>query len=184
MGDFPKLVTERLVLREVSDGDAGDMLEYLSDEEVVAHLGLAPSITVADARKEVAWYRKIRKEGTGIRWGVTRREDDKVIGSCGYLHWKKEHYRAEIGFELSRSHWKKGIASEALEAVLDYGFETLGLERVEALIEPDNTASRQMVTRHGFMKEGVLRNYEYTLGKFDDLCIYSILKGDKRLYKR
>lgn len=72
----------------------------------------------------------------------------------------------------------KGIASEALETIIKYGFNHYHLERIEALIEPTNIQSHRLVSKLGFTKEGLLRSYEYTLGKFDDLYMYSIIKRD------
>lgn len=110
--------------------------------------------------------------------GITLRNSGNVIGSCGFLNRAPKHFRAEVGFELSKQYWGKGIAAEALEAVIKFGFEHLQLERIEALIEPANTSSQKLVEKTSFMREGLLRHYEYTCGKFDDLLIYSILKGD------
>lgn len=89
-----------------------------------------------------------------------------------------EHSRTEIGYELSKEYWGKGIASEALEAIILYGFQHFQLERIEALVEPANSASSKLLEKNGFKREGLLRHYEFTCGKFDDLYMYSILKGD------
>lgn len=92
-----------------------------------------------------------------------------------------KHHRAEVGFELSKDYWGKGIASEALEAVVKFGYHHYQLERIEALIEPANLPSQKLVEKQGFTREGLLRHYEYTCGKFDDLYMYSIIKGDLNL---
>jgi [ribosomal protein S5]-alanine N-acetyltransferase len=173
---FPIIETDRLLLRKVNKDDADDLLVYLSDEEVVHHMGLVPFQNTEDALDEINWYDSIYVEGTGIRWGITLKDKGKVIGSCGFLNRAPKHHRAEVGFELSKDYWGRGIAREALDAVIRYGFLHLELERIEALIEPDNLPSQKLVERKGFTKEGLLRHYEYTRGKFDDLLIFSILK--------
>lgn len=175
---FPVLETERLLLRKVTADDAASMLSYLSDQHVTQHMGLAPFQTIADALDEIAWYESIVTEGTGIRWGITLKEEGQVIGSCGFLNRVAKHRRMEIGTELSRDYWHQGIASEALQAVIRYVFNNLEVQRMEALIEPANLASQKLFERHGFMKEGLLRSYEYTCGKYDDLYMYSLLKRD------
>ncbi|TKD72224.1 GNAT family N-acetyltransferase [Pseudalkalibacillus hwajinpoensis] len=174
----PIIETNRLILREVTSEDALDMYHYLSDEEVVKHMGLPPAQSVEEVMDEIEWYQSIIKEGTGIRWGVTLKDSGKVIGSCGYLNMQHKHYRAEVEFELNRNYWGKGIAFEALEAIIIYGFNHYQLERIEALIEPSNSQLQRLVSKLGFTKEGLLRHYEYTLGKFDDLYMYSIIKRD------
>ncbi|WP_312099423.1 GNAT family protein [Niallia sp.] len=175
---FPIIETKRLYLRNVTSEDAKDMFTYLSDQEVVQHMGLEPYNSPEEVLEEINWYKSIWEEGTGIRWCITLKDEDTVIGSCGFLNMQPKHYKTEIGYELSRHYWGQGIASEALEAVLTYGFEHLSLERIEALIEPLNISSQKLVEKQGFLREGLLRHYEYTCGKFDDLYMYSILKGD------
>ena len=175
---FPIIETERLRLRNVTSEDAKDMFTYLSDQEVVQHMGLEPYKSVEDVLEEIDWYKSIWEKGTGIRWCITLKNEDTVIGSCGFLNRQPKHYKSEIGYELSRKYWGQGIAGEALEAVLAYGFQHLNLERIEALIEPLNISSQKLVEKHGFLREGLLRHHEYTCGKFDDLYMYSILKGD------
>ncbi|MBT2686877.1 GNAT family N-acetyltransferase [Bacillus sp. ISL-47] len=175
---FPKLETKRLILREVTTADDKDMLVYLSDIEVVKHMGIGPCQTIEQVNEEIGWYKSIYEQGTGIRWGITLKESGKIIGSCGFLNRAAKHYRSEIGYELSKEQWGKGIASEALAAVVKFGFQHLELERIEALVEPANLPSQKLIERQGFKREGLLRHYEYTCGKFDDLYMYSIIKGD------
>ncbi|MDQ0879425.1 GNAT family N-acetyltransferase [Peribacillus sp. V2I11] len=175
---FPLIETPRLILREVTIEDAGDMFKYLSDTDVVKPMGLDPCQTVNDVGDEIKWYESIFQEGSGIRWGITLKDSRRVIGSCGFLNMVTKHHRAEIGYELSKGHWGKGIASEALEAVVMYGYRHFHLERIQALIEPDNHPSQKLVEKQGFRREGLLRHYEYTCGKFDDLYMYSLIKED------
>ncbi|TCN25226.1 GNAT family N-acetyltransferase [Mesobacillus foraminis] len=175
---FPRLETKRLVLREVTTEDSNSLLKYLSDEEVMKYYGLNPFQSINDALDEISWYQSIQKNKTGIRWGITLKDQGAVIGSCGFHNSVLQHFRTEIGFELSKDHWGKGIAFEAVQAIISYGFEHLDLQRIEALIEPPNSSSQRLVEKLGFIREGLLRNYEFTCGKFDDLYMYSLLKQD------
>lgn len=178
VNSFPILETERLVLRQVTKEDAKSMLTYLSQEEVTKHIGLAPFKTVNEALDEISWYESIVEKKTGIRWGITLKQQGEMIGSCGFLNMASKHFRSEIGIELSKDYWGKGIASEAIEAVVTYGFEKMNLQRIEALIEPLNLSSQKLFERQGFVREGLLRNYEYTNGKFDNLFMYSLLEQE------
>ncbi|MFE8697374.1 GNAT family N-acetyltransferase [Cytobacillus sp. FJAT-53684] len=175
---FPIIETDRLILRQVTKDDANSLLKYLSDKDVMKYVGLEPFKSIDDALDEISWYESIVEKRTGIRWGITLKDQGEVIGSCGFLNLVSQHYRTEIGVELSREHWGKGIASEAFEAVIRYGFEQMNLQRIEALIEPPNIPSQKLAERQGFIREGLLRSYEYTCGKFDDLYMYSLLKQD------
>ncbi|KAB8133681.1 GNAT family N-acetyltransferase [Gracilibacillus oryzae] len=178
MDTFPVLETKRLVLRKVTKEDANSILNYLSDEEVMKYYGLEPFKSIDDALDEIAWYQSIQVNSTGIRWGITLKEQEIVIGSCGFHNITSQHFRAEIGFELTREHWGKGIAAEAVEAIISYGYQHMNFQRIEALIEPLNLSSQKLVEKLGFLREGLLRNYEFTCGKFDDLYMYSLLKQD------
>lgn len=175
---FPLIETDRLLLRQVTKEDASSLLNYLSDKEVMKFVGLEPFKSIDDALDEISWYQSIVKKKTGIRWGITLKGQGEVIGSCGFLNYVSQHYRSEIGVELSKDYWGKGIASEAFEAVITYGFEQMNLQRIEALIEPPNIRSQKLADKHGFIREGLLRNYEFTCGKFDDLYMYSLLIQD------
>lgn len=176
---FPVLETQRLILRKITTDDANNILTYLSDEEVMQYYGLAPFSSIKDALDEISWYHSIEENKTGIRWGITLKESGVVIGSCGFHNTVAQHFRSEIGFELSRDHWRKGIAGEAIGAIIDYGFGQMNFQRIEALIEPSNMASQKTVEKLGFIREGLLRNYEFTNGKFDDLYMYSLLKPNR-----
>lgn len=176
--EFPVLETDRLILRQVAPEDASSLLKYLSSKDVTKHMGLEPFKTIDDALDEISWYQSILEKKTGIRWGITLKDQGEVIGSCGFLNMVSKHHRAEIGFELSKDYWGQGIAGEALKAVSEYGFEHMDLQRIEALIEPPNIPSQKLTERHGFVREGLLRSYEFTCGKFDDLYMYSLLKQD------
>ncbi|AMX01039.1 GNAT family N-acetyltransferase [Rummeliibacillus stabekisii] len=178
MKGFPLIETDGLILREVKQDDANDLLKYLSDKEVMKYVGLEPFNSIDDALDEISWYKSIFEKGTGMRWGISLKGQDKIIGSCGFLNRATQHYRAEIGYELSKEYWGKGIASEAIEAVISYGFKELNLHRIEALIEPLNLPSQKVLERKGFIREGLLRGYEYTCGKFDDIYMFSLLKQD------
>lgn len=114
-------------------------------------------------------FDRMEEDQTGRRWEITLKTEDTVIGSCGYFNYKLQHRRAEIGYELSREYWAKGIASEAVQAILNYGFEQVRLHRIEALIDPPNKTSLKLVERLGFKKEGLLIDYEWAGDIFYDL---------------
>ncbi|MCR6106461.1 GNAT family N-acetyltransferase [Salipaludibacillus agaradhaerens] len=176
--NFPILETKRLLLRNIINEDAKNILHYMSDEDVMQYYGLAPFKSLDDAFEEISWYQTLLNKKTGIRWGITLKEKGIIIGSCGFHNIVSQHFRTEIGFELSKEMWGKGIAFEAVEAITNYGFTHMSFQRIEALIEPPNLSSQRLVEKLGFMREGLLRNYEFTCGKFCDLYMYSLLKQE------
>lgn len=179
MAEFPLITTKRLLLREATIADAADMFVYLSDTEVTTPMALVPYTSANDVfNEEIAWYKAVFKEGTGIRWVITKKDSDVVIGSCGFLNMSQEHHRAELGFELNKTYWGQGIASEAVAAVVDYGYSRLNLNRIEAIVDPSNRSSQKVLEKHGFIKEGLLRHYEYNFGEFSDVFMYALIKEE------
>lgn len=176
---FPVLETERLLLREVTKEDAPAIFRYLSDEDVMKYYGLLPFKHVSEAEEEIEWYRSIFENGTGIRWGITlKSQPDQVIGTCGFLSYVQRHARTEIGAELTKEHWRTGVMSEAFRAVLEYGFKEMNLMRIQGLIDPENVASQKLVEKFGFAREGLLRKYERTGDKFEDVFMYALLQTE------
>ena len=103
----------------------------------------------------------------------------KIIGRCGLHNWNKDHWRAEIGYSMEDESFKqRGLMSEAVEAVIDYGFKQMDLNRIEALVADYNTASLRLLEKNGFIREGVMRNHYYVNGVFEDSIVFSLLREE------
>jgi ribosomal-protein-alanine N-acetyltransferase len=121
------------------------------------------------------------EKGEGFRWGITLKSGEapgEVIGTCGYHAWAKDHFRAEIGYELARDYWGQGLMAEAIKALLAFGFEEMALNRVEAMVLEGNKASAGFLEKLGFQREVILREYEFVRGKFRDVLLFSLLSKD------
>ena len=175
---FPVLETERLRLREMVPQDAEAVFALLGDPEVMAWHGRPPFETLAEAERHVAWYANAFAEMRAIRWAVTRHGEDKVLGTCGFHHMILYHFRAEIGYELASSEWRQGIMSEAVRAIVRFGLTKMGLHRIEAIVDPTNEASANLLRKVGFTEEGFLRQRFYDNGRFVDDWFFSILKTE------
>lgn len=103
----------------------------------------------------------------------------EVIGSCDLFNVDEQCGRAEIGFTLNRQHWGKGYMSEAARAVIDHGFNTVGLRRLEADIDPRNLGSARLLERLGFVREGLLRERWVVGDEISDSALYGLLKRDR-----
>ncbi len=172
---FPILQTPRLVLRPVTRADAPALYEMRSDKTMMAMIARPVATRVEDV------YELIDKIQTGtmandlVNWAITLQTSDLLIGTIGYYRMQKEHYRSEVGYMLAKEHQGKGIMHEAITEVIRYGFETIKLHSIEAVISPENTASRRVVERAGFMLEGLFRESEFFEGKFISKAVYSLL---------
>ncbi|MCA0986516.1 GNAT family N-acetyltransferase [Guptibacillus algicola] len=111
-----------------------------------------------------------------IKWGIAMRGEDRIIGTCGFENWHKKDFKAEVGFGLSPDYWQKGIMTEALMEVIKFGYKELELNRIEAIIYPDNFRSRKLLEKCGFREEGYLRDYHFVKDGFLDMVIFSVLK--------
>jgi ribosomal-protein-alanine N-acetyltransferase len=179
---FPVLETPRLVLREITLDDAEFWLRNFSDPDVVELTAYEPPADLEAARGEITRFcvRPFR-ERTGIRWGIAFRNRPDLIGTLGYHQWVQEGAdRARMGYDLLREHRRKGIMTEAMRSVLAYGFDSMGLNRVEALVDPVNRASIRLVEGLGFHRDGTLRENTYFRGRFIDDVVFSLLAREWR----
>jgi ribosomal-protein-alanine N-acetyltransferase len=181
--DFPQLETKRLVLREISEIDCNDIFEIFSDEDVLKYYDIEPLKTLEEANNLIQLLDRRFKNKKGIRWGIHLKDTNKLIGTCGYQSLNILSLRAEIGYEMSKNFWGQGLMKEALKAIIDFGFNNMSLNRIQALVEPDNKNSIHLLHRIEFCEEGILREYEYCKGIFKDLTILSLLKSDYLLGK-
>ncbi|HET9222494.1 MAG TPA: GNAT family protein [Roseiflexaceae bacterium] len=175
---FPVLETERLILREIRLSDAEEVFRIYSDPQVMRFWGSAPMASLEEARGQIAGRAAAFSARSGIRWAITRKGDDRLIGSCGHWRLIKQHMRSEIGYDLAPELWGQGIMPEAVGAILRFGFERMGLHSVEAQIEPDNQGSRRVLDKLGFVQEGYFRENYYFDGEFTDTAVFSLLKAD------
>lgn len=116
--------------------------------------------------------------GTLYQWGVARREDDRVIGTCTLFAITLPHKRAELGFAVERSQWGKGYASEAAGAIVRFAFESMDLHRLEADVDPRNHASIRCLERLGFVREGYARERYHLNGEIQDAVLYGLLRSE------
>ena len=176
---FPHLETERLVLRRLRPADAESIFAILSDRELTRFYDDEAFTELSQAREQIEAWDRGYDPWRHIRWGITRRGSGQVIGTCGCYSFHRWHARASLGYELARPYWRRGIMTEALGAVIDFGFRKVGLNRMQALLMPGNVASVKLLEKLGFRGEGVLRQYENWRDKgYVDLLIFSLLQDE------
>jgi ribosomal-protein-alanine N-acetyltransferase len=177
---FPTLATDRLMLRELQPADAADLFTFRSDAEEQKY-NSAPMVALSEAADLIAIVRKAFAKQQQIQFGVALRDSNRVIGLMGFNSWDRYHHRAEIGYDLSRAWWGQGLAYEAVDALLRWGFEQLDLHRVELETIADNTRSIRLAERLSFQREGVRREVSFEDdGAYHDVAIYGLLRAEYR----
>ncbi|WP_281228865.1 GNAT family N-acetyltransferase [Flavobacterium aquiphilum] len=173
---FPILKTERLLLRHVNINDAEAILSLRSNDEVMKYIPRPYLKTKEEALELIAMFDDKIENGIGINWGICfLDEPEKLIGIIGHYRLKPEHYRAEVGYMIFPEYNGKGIVSEALQKVIEYGFKEMKLHSIEAILDPENKGSEKVLLKNGFVKEGHFIENEYYEGRFLDSLVYSLL---------
>jgi ribosomal-protein-alanine N-acetyltransferase len=164
----------RLMLTPFSAQDRDATFAILSDARVATFLGYEPLTDSEQAAALIAGVIDESAAGNAYHWALRLRDDGTLIGSCN-LYCDRNRRRGEVGIYLGRPWWGQGYAREALREVLAFGFESQGLNRIEALIYTENVASRALVRSLGFTEEGILREHAWEHGRYWDDVIVSLL---------
>jgi ribosomal-protein-alanine N-acetyltransferase len=177
-GPFPILETQRLRLREIVSRDARAIFAIRSDYEVTRLNTGAPYTDMFQAYDLIEGMSRCYREKTELRWGITLKPDDTVIGMIGYNYWNRQDCRASVGFDLLRTYWRKGIMTEALRAVIVFGFEQMRLNRIEADCSAENAGSAGLLQKVGFKHEGTQREQYRENGIYYDLLLFGLLRHE------
>jgi len=172
---FPVLFTERLILKQILDEDADQLFGLRSDMEIMKYIPRKPAETIQDAQQLLRHFDEVIHSNEKITWGIFIKETVQLIGTIGYVNIHKENYRAEMGYLLSREYHGRGIMTEALKAIINYGFCDMQLHSIEAIVHPDNHSSIRLLEKHQFVKEAYLKDNQFFDGKFIDSVIYSLI---------
>jgi RimJ/RimL family protein N-acetyltransferase len=177
------LETTRLKLRPLEESDGEAIEEFMSVKGVTDYLLFFSYPLQKDSVKN--WLRSVLDASAEFcaYWGITHRGEDKVVGIIS-LTLDNYHHKGEIGFWLAKDRWNRGLMTEATWRVIEYGFETLHLHRIEITHMVENKASRRVVEKLGFQPEGCWREGHYKDGRWRDVSLYGMLDVDYRRSQR
>lgn len=175
---FPVIHTERLILRELVPADAEDVFIIRGNYEVTKYNIGAAYKSISQAGKLIESIGEEYTQASALRWGIALKEGDCVIGMVGFNYWNRTDNRGSIGFDLAQAHWRKGIMRESVRAMLNFGFMTMGLHRIEADASIYNDASIGLLESIGFQQEGIQREQYYEDGGYHDLVMLALLEND------
>ncbi|GGH86263.1 ribosomal-protein-alanine N-acetyltransferase [Pullulanibacillus pueri] len=175
---FPSFETERLYLREITEQDAEDFYHVMSLDEVTHYYGMDSLSSKGQAEQIIASFKSTYARQIGMRWAIILKESQTFIGTIGYNNLSQWNKRSEVGYELHPHYWNKGYTSEALNTLIEYAFDGLGLFRLAAVTFPENAASVHLLINQGFKKEGVLRGYIFQNNQSHDALLFSLLRPE------
>ncbi len=173
------LTTDRLLLRDFDELDWQALHEYACDPEVVRHMEWGPN-TEEESRDFIRWAIAYQKEQRRRNYelAVVLKTEDRLIGGCGIHVSEPDSREGFIGYCFNRLFWGQGYATEAARALLEFGFNQLGLHRIFATCDPENIASAHVLEKIGMQREGHLREHKWAKGKWRDSLLYAVLEQE------
>ena len=177
---FPELETPNLRLRELLPPDAEAVYRIFANDEVTRYYDLDTFTSTRQATELIRRQRQLFERGEGVRWGITQQANDVVIGTVGMI-FSEQNAQGGIGYDLAQPYWRMGLMTETLRMIIHFGFATVRLNRIQALVVPGNAASIGLLKKLEFQYEGLLRDYAFFKGRYNDLKCFSLIKREYQL---
>lgn len=174
---FSKVRTTRLNFRPLEMRDQEALFAIMSDPEVSQFNRWDVHQSISQTQDYIQAALDLYAQGQYLEWAICQ-EDRHLIGFFGVVWWLPDYASVELGFSLNRAYWNKGLISEALTALIHWGFAEMNINRFEAQCEINNHASQRVLEKLGWQCEGRLRERVYFKGAFRDMKLYSLLKRD------
>jgi ribosomal-protein-alanine N-acetyltransferase len=175
---IPTLETRRLILRKILPQDEDDMYEYSRDPETSKYLLWEPHASRSYTRAHIRYLQDAYNRASFFDWALIEKESGKMIGTCGFTEIYEREKRAEVGYVIAPQFHRRGFAPEALERVMEYGYNTLGLIKLSGRFMEDNEASRKILERFGFSDDTTKSESIYKRGKKQRILTYSLTKEE------
>ena len=180
---FPTLETERLILRQFVESDSTELKQLASAKEIAEGTFVPHPYEEGFAEEFIQSQFRDYKKGSLINFAVEIKEMNLLAGSIGISINRKLNH-GEIGFWIGVPHWGNGYCTEAARAVLEYGFEVQGLDRIYAFHFFGNEASGKVLEKIGMKYEGMKKNEYWHMGELKDTVHFGIDKNDYKILKR
>lgn len=177
---LPTLDAPRVRLRALTARDVDALFAVFSDERMMRFWSTPAMKERTEAEALFARIQGGFAQKTVFQWGIERREDGRVLGTCTLFHLDPGNRRAEVGYGLASAYWKQGYMREALAALIGFAFGTLKLRRLEADVDPRNESSLRTLGKLGFRHEGLLRERWNVGGEIQDTAFLGLLAREWR----
>ena len=176
------LETDHLILRSFKIEDAEDMfLNWASDYEVAKFLSWQTHETPEVTKQILSSWIKAYERPDTYNWCIILKEYDKAIGHISVVELNDKNQRCSIGYCIGKAFWNKGLMTESLKAVIEFLFNEVGMNRIQAKHDTDNPASGEVMKKAGMKYEGTLHQYRKRKdGTFGNSSIYAIIKDEMK----
>jgi ribosomal-protein-alanine N-acetyltransferase len=172
---FPKLVSEHYVLNNIIEANPQQLFDLYSHPEVIRYIDMPPLKSLADAQNYIFKAVDLFEKKQKVVWAIYNKEQKDLLGIIRLYGINREHHFANIGFELNRQYWGKGIISECLQVVLNFLFTQIQFNRIEAQTFVGNERSIRLLERLGFKREGRLQQNFLIKGNYEDSYLYALI---------
>ena len=172
-----EIKTERLKLRLLSKRDVHDIYELCSDPFASRYSDWHPHNNIWQSQRYIQHTLNNARQKKFLTFGIELKIAKKLIGTCSFTEFNYNSTIAQIGYSLSKAYCGKGYATEAVNAFVDYGLNVLNLQRIEAKVLCENTASIKLLERVGFQKEGLLKRGAFCKTRCVDIYLYGIISS-------
>ncbi|HEY1045725.1 MAG TPA: GNAT family N-acetyltransferase [Bacteroidia bacterium] len=173
---FPTLETERLILRAITNDDCQAMFDLRSNPKLMKYIPRPLCVTLKDAETLLGKVIMANENRTNINWAMSLKDNPHMFGFMGFAKVHAEDHRAEVGYMMLESHFGYGYMREALKAVIDYGFDVMNMHTLQGIIDPENTASENILIHHGFVKEAHFKENVFFEGQYLDSVHYTLFR--------
>ena len=176
---FPRLQSDRLILRSFTEDDWSHVFAFNSGEAELRYVPRNPFKTKTEAVEKLNAFINGFTEKKAIWWAFSLAESGEFIGYGGLFDIADECGKAEIGYGLLQQYWNRGYVSEAIDKIVRYGLDDMKLHRIYAYVDPENGASRRVLEKLGFNREGTLRDDQFARGRYFDMDVLARLNSTK-----
>ncbi|MCR1849585.1 GNAT family N-acetyltransferase [Paeniclostridium sordellii] len=176
--NLPNLYTNRIRLRKINQNDLEQLFSFLSNDNVTRYMIIDKIQDIKVVEKMINFMIDGYKNNRPTPWAISLKEKDEMIGICGFSKFDIQNRKAEVGYILSDKHWRKGIATEALKVVVDFAFNYMNLNKIEARCISKNLASENVMLKVNMKLDAILREEKLHKQSYVDLKLYSILKEE------
>lgn len=177
---FPHIVADELTLRKIVNSDLDNIFEIYSNEKLFQYSPVMLKTNKNTVANMIGHFERDFHKRKYIFLGIClNSEPNNIVGIAEIFDYFHEVNMITIGYRLNDRFWNKGIATKTVKVMIDYLFNDIGINRIQAFVMPENIKSQNVLQRNGFVKEGIIRKgYVWKGQGVVDLILYSLLKSD------